>query len=307
MSFSKPSYQKDMTTRTKPNMGFSTREELLTQYQNLFQDLKILESSAEYIELKDYIEWLKKQQCYYTEQSETLEHSIDLLKKSATSIEFNLTQISLKIKSLKSDIPEMDALSYRRMTEFNYFQANELRRRICLASSQLSRLEEKQRYLNESIVEYYTLIEKLSQKLTLINECNVSIKDIIKKNKAHLDFIENSITSLKNSLLSVEREIKDYDRQTSRYDRPKIRRHNAVRYDVPHERFLANKDEEKKQKREQARKKYIEAEIQRMDHEENELFKTIVEEEKRLAEHKEKLYEMRSKNVARQRELLGLL
>lgn len=286
----------------------SQKKELLEQYQKLTQNIETLESSDEYTKLKEYIEWLKKQQCYYTEQSDLLVHSIDLLKKSAASIESNLTRISLRIKILRSDIPEMDALSYRRMSEFNYYQANELRRRICLASSELSRLEVKHQYLDESFVEYNTLIEKLSQKLALINECKVSIEDNIKKNMVHFNFIEKSIASLKNNLLSVERKIQDYDRQTSRYDRlPKIRRHNAVRYKVSHEHFLVDKEEEKKQKQEQARKNYVDAEIQRMDREENELLKTIEEEKKRLAEHRKKLFEMRSNNIARRREFLESL
>ncbi len=289
------------------------KDQLVSQYQEQKQTLDTLESSNEISDLKVYIEQLKKQLCFYTEHRNTLTCSISLLKKSVVSIHVKISCIDSQVKTMKADISEMKALCARRLCEFNFSQVGFLTMRIQYAYNRIPRLEEKMENLNECLNEYNLLIEKLTQKLSLIDECRNSIKDVIEKNEAHLKHVEDNLSSVKRSLLLIENEIIEIDKKINLgYDRiDKNRNYYAVRQERARLEEIARqkKEEEQRKKKEaeyeQYKRRLAEAEIHSMIRDEDELMKTIEEEERKLAERKQKLIEMRSNIAAKQHKLQG--
>lgn len=289
------------------------KEQLNSQYQEHKQTLDTLESSNEVSDLKIYIEQLKKQLCFYSEHSDILNCSLSLLKKSVVSINDKIIYINTQVKLMKSDILEMKALCARRLSEFNFSQVGFLTMRIQYAYNRSSHLEEKMENLNEYLNEYNLLIEKLSQKLSLIDECKNSIEDIIKKNEAYLKHVEDQISSVKRRLSSIENDIIEIDKNIilgynviakneSYYAKHQERARLA---EIARQKKKEDRRIKEEAEREQYRRKLAEAEIQHMSREEDELMKTIEEEERKLAERKQKLIEMRSNIAAKQHKLNG--
>lgn len=316
-----------MITRPKPSKEISAiiddllkkKEDLVFQCEKQKQMLATLESSSEIYDVKNYIEWLEDQLCFYTKRSDMLNRSISFLTETFMTSFGKICCVIAHIQSLKADISEMKALCSRRLYESNFHQVNLLSMRIQHVYDKIQRLEEKKKNLNECCIEYDLYIEKLTQKLLLINDCKSSIEDIIVSKEHYIGFTEKQIASLKRSISSIESEINEIDKKV-KFGNDRIvenKRYYAKREQIAQlhraemYRLLDIEQKQRQERQNQAQKQLkireVESEIQRMKREEDELMKAIEEDERKLAERKKKLIEMQSNKTAKQHKLLEFL